>query len=359
MAIPSPAPKHGIRARLPLAPPPRHNIGWTDVPPLAAAIALGFGLLGALWLLGRALALLVLAATLASALEPVASWVSRRVRYAFAVIAVYLTLLATIGVLAAFVVPNVSQDLSRLATQLPGIVDQLRNNLVPRLQFSDSTLVGAVRDLIPRIVNASSQLASGAVDVLVVLFLSLYLLLSARAFQRFVGGLIPRRNRRRVLRIAARIGREMGGYFRGAAINGLIVAGMTWCGLRIIGVDYAGPLAILAFFGELVPYLGPVVVALPALAVALLQSVSTAVAVGIAYLAIQQIEGHVLTPLIMHSQTHISPAMVIIALTVGYTVGGIVGALAAIPLFAAGRVLILTTVAPRLRRRAVENGTSA
>ena len=71
----------------------------------------------------------------------------------------------------------------------------------------------------------------------------------------------------------------------------------------------------------------------------------------ISYIAIQQIEGHVPTPLIMHTQTHISPALVIVALTPGYTAGGVLGAITAIPLSAAGRAVASHVVAPTLRHR--------
>jgi predicted PurR-regulated permease PerM len=133
------------------------------------------------------------------------------------------------------------------------------------------------------------------------------------------------------------------------AINGLIVGTLSWAALTIIGVDYALPLAVLAAVGELIPYLGPVIASMPAIAVALTQSTSLAVTVAIAYLAIQQIEGQLLTPLIMRSQTHLSQALVIVALTMGYATGSVLGALSAIPMFAAGRVIVRHVIAPRLR----------
>ena len=68
------------------------------------------------------------------------------------------------------------------------------------------------------------------------------------------------------------------------------------------------------------------------------------------YVAIQQIEGHLVTPNVMRTQTDVRPASVIVALTVGYTLGGLLGALAAIPIFAAARVLVLRVLVPSIRR---------
>jgi predicted PurR-regulated permease PerM len=119
----------------------------------------------------------------------------------------------------------------------------------------------------------------------------------------------------------------------------------------VLGIDYSLPLAVMAFFGELLPYVGPILAGIPAVAVALTQSTTLALAVVIAYVAIQQIEGHVLTPVIMHSQTNLPPALVVVALTMGYSAGGILGAVAAIPLLSAGRVLLKHLAAPLLRCR--------
>ena len=106
---------------------------------------------------------------------------------------------------------------------------------------------------------------------------------------------------------------------------------------------------MLTAVGELIPYVGPVIAAVPAIAVALTESTSLAVTVAVAYGAIQQVEGHLLTPFIMRSQTHLSQALVIVALTMGYAAGSVLGALSAIPIFAAGRVIVRHVVAPRLR----------
>jgi predicted PurR-regulated permease PerM len=134
-------------------------------------------------------------------------------------------------------------------------------------------------------------------------------------------------------------------------LNGVVVAVLTWIALHVLGVDYALPLAAVAFVGDLLPYIGPVFAAVPAVGVVLTHSTTLALAVAVLYVAIQQIEGHVLTPVIMQSQTHISAALVIVALTMGYSVGGILGAVTAIPVFAAGRVVIAHILAPAVRRR--------
>jgi predicted PurR-regulated permease PerM len=121
----------------------------------------------------------------------------------------------------------------------------------------------------------------------------------------------------------------------------------------VLGRPFAAPLAVLAALGELVPYLGPLLAAAPAVALALLDSPQQALLVALLYVAIQQIEGHLVTPLVMQSQTDISPGTVLFAVVAGWSIAGIVGAIAAVPVCAAIRVLVLGVLVPRVRCRAI------
>jgi predicted PurR-regulated permease PerM len=194
-------------------------------------------------------------------------------------------------------------------------------------------------------------------DALVVTFLSLYLLIAGPGLKRFALSLTPVRGRPRTSRVLARMGHAMGGYVRGAAISGALVALLTWVALAIVGLEYRRVLAALAFFGEFVPYLGPMLAAAPALVVAMSESTGTAIAVALVYLGLQQVESYIIAPNVMKTQTQVPPSLVIFALVAGFSIGGLVGALAALPLFAAGRVLLLA-VAPAIRQRSSTIGLS-
>jgi len=330
----------------------RVNGWWSRILALATAIALGLGLLALVWVLARALALIVLAVTLAAAFHPLVCRLERRVPRAAAVIGLYAAVFAGLGGLLFVVAPSPSDGLSQLGRQLPDLANRVSGAATRVLPIGSDAIRGLAEDGVSRLMGATTGLLSAGVDVLLVVFLSLYLLLEAHDAHHAGIRFVPPPQRRRASRLATQVFYEMGGYVRGAILNGLAVAGLTWLALLIAGVDYPLLLAVVAFFGELLPYLGPVVAAVPAVAVALSQSTPLAVTVALLYIGIQQVEGHVLTPVIMHSQTHISAALVIVALTIGYTVGGMLGAITAIPLFAAGRVLVAHLVAPALRRHA-------
>lgn len=136
----------------------------------------------------------------------------------------------------------------------------------------------------------------------------------------------------------------MGGFVRSVFIDGVVIFIIAYVGLLLIGVDYALTLAVLAGSAELIPVLGPILVTVPIVAVALLDSPTTAVIALIFWIGVQQFETHVLSPNVIHSQTDISPLLVIVAALVGSSVGGFLGALVAIPLSGALRVLVVRLV---------------
>ena len=145
--------------------------------------------------------------------------------------------------------------------------------------------------------------------------------------------------------------KEMGGYFRGALINGLIIGILTSLGMFVIGVNYALVLGLIAGTLEFIPVIGPIIGAVPMVLIALLQSPAKALIALVFAIALHQLESGILVPNIMRTQTSISPLLVLLALTAGLSIGGVFGALVAIPLTAALRVLIIELVFPAIRHR--------
>jgi predicted PurR-regulated permease PerM len=322
---------------------------WTT----AAAFAVALGALGLIWLLARPLALLVLAVTLAQALAPIVNWLERRVPRRRAVWSVYLLLLGTVAIVVWLTLPAVISEARQLAHRAPELVGQLRGWLGDGAELFG----GAARDaLLDALANATQTLVSVPFlavsllfETLIVVFLSLYFLISGPRLHRFVVSLAPPRRRVRLTRVLARMGRAMGGYVRGVGINAAIIGALTWLGLLGLGVEYPLALAVLTAAGETIPYVGPLLASIPAVLVGLSYSPTTALLVAALYIVIQQTENLVIVPRVMQSQTDVSPALVIFALACGFAAGGLLGALVAIPIAAALRVLVLTVVAPALK----------
>lgn len=321
----------------------------------AVAIALGLGTVRLVWEAAHALALVVLAITLAAALAPLAGRLDQRMPRTLAVIVVYGAVAVILALLAWYVVPRLGRELQELARRAPSIgsslEQQLRQILPGNVQLPEM-LWSATQQLSGTLQRIPGQVASFLFDVLVVVFLSIYFLIASAGIHRFIVSLFSPHRRRRASLVLCRMAHAMGGYFRGVAIDAAIIGALTWGMLSVIGIEFAAPLAALSALGEFVPYIGPLLAALPAIALGTLQSVQQGVMVAAGYFILQQIESHIVTPNVMHSQTAIQPATVIVALTVGFSVGGLLGAITAIPIFAAGRVVILHEIAPMVRRAA-------
>jgi predicted PurR-regulated permease PerM len=154
----------------------------------------------------------------------------------------------------------------------------------------------------------------------------------------------------------------MGGYIRAVSITGAIIGTISYVGLLIIGVNFPLPLAIVAGVSEFIPFIGPFVSGALMVIVAFLQAPTKALITLVFVVGLQQLEGNLIAPNVMHPQTCISPLTAVFALFAGASVGGVLGALIAVPLAAALRVLVVDLVLPAIRRQtgaeADEKGTT-
>lgn len=322
----------------------------------AASLALGLGLLAALWLLARPLALLVAAIVLADALEPMVVWLGRWLPRAGAVVLIYGVLLALVVIAGWLVVPELLGQARELAARAPEMVERAR-------QLVDSWLPMARAYGGPAVQSSLSQGAAGqavalpltlfssALEALLVVAMSAYWLAALPRLRRFTLSLVPPERVDEVRGLFHEIGQSMGGYVRGTAIDAVVVGTMVSVGMTVLGIPYPLVFGLLAALGEPFPYVGPIVAAVPAVLIAFLDSPTQALLVLGFYLAVQLVEGYLLFPLVVGDQTEASPLLVILGLLAGGAVGGVLGALVAIPLVAALRVLTLRLVVPPLRRR--------
>lgn len=320
----------------------------------AAALVLGLGTLRLVGMLARPLALLILGITVAEALSPLVARLDRRLPRLAAIVVIYGALALLLGVLGWLVVPPLADQLETAAERLPSLIAE-GEQLVNRLgQLLDPDLLGMLSSSLGqtggRLVQLPVSVATSLVDIFLVLFISIYWLIAVPALHRFTLSLFPRARRRGVARVLRRMGQAMGGYVRGSAINAVIVGVLIYAGLLIIGVDYALALALQAGLLEIITVIGPIVASVPILLVALLQSPTTALITLIFLVVMQQIENHILVPNIMRTQTDVPPLLVVLALFAGATAGGLLGALVAIPLAAALRVVVVQLIAPAVRR---------
>ncbi|WP_370331245.1 AI-2E family transporter [Mycolicibacterium hippocampi] len=317
---------------------------WRLLVILAAIVAL-------LWLFFRLEILFVpvmLATILAALLMPVVDFLDRRgAPRSGAVALVLLSGIALFGGLLAFVVNQFIEGAPALADQVTASIEGVGTWLTDGPLDVSPQQINQARDAaIEALQSNQEKLTSGALSTagtlteiltgaLLVLFTLIFLLHGGRNIFGFITLVVPADVRDRV-RDAGRAGfRSLIGYVRATFLVALVDALGIGVGLAIMGVPLALPLASLVFLGAFVPLIGAVVTGFLAVIVALIAKgwIYALITLGL-IIAVQQLEGHVLQPLVMGRAVSIHPLAIVLAIAGGAVLAGIIGALLAVPVLA-------------------------
>ncbi len=330
---------------------------WLLASAIAVAIALGLGTLTIVRALASPLSVLILGFTVAAALEPVVARLEQRLPRLLAIVIVYAIIAMLLAGVVWAVIPPVWGQLQGFGTGFPDIASRARQLLPPSIGnlFGDSLSKALKSQLAGGAQGASGSvpmaITTGLVDLIVMVFISIYTLLGKSGMRDFVLSLLPEVRRPRVHEVMGSMADSMGGYVRGAVVNGVIMGALTALGLLILGIRFALILGVLTGLLELVPVIGPILAGAIIVALALLQDPTRALEALIFMIALQQLEGHILVPNIMRSQTDTSPVLSIVALLAGAEIGGLLGVAVSLPIAAAVTVLVRQVIAPAIRRQ--------
>lgn len=321
-------------------------------------VALGALAMWALLQVGLLVIPVLIALILAAAASPLIVWL--RGRGLPAMLAAWITLLGGIIVLGGivtaivFAVRGQWQTLVDKATQgfdnllgwvetLPFPIDQqqideARNaivDFVTSAQFGQTALTG---------VSRATEVLTGLVLMLVVLF---FFLKDGDRIWAFFMGWFTGERRERGLRIGATSVRVLGGYIRGTAVVAFVDALFIGLGLAILQVPLALPLAVIVFLTSFIPIVGATIAGILAALVALVANGPVVALIVVAIvIVVNQIEGYLLQPVVMAQSLKLHPLVILVALTAGTTLGGVIGAVLAVPLTAVGWAIIKVWDAP-------------
>lgn len=288
-------------------------------------------------------------ATLAAALlMPAVDFLDRRgAPRGGAVALILLGGLALVGGMLSFVVSQFIEGTPGLVDQVTRSIDGLRRWLIDgplglsreQIDNAGNSAIQALRDNQEKVTSGALSTAGTLTEILtgalLMLFTLIFLLHGGRNIFEFVTRIFPTDTRKRV-REAGRAGfHSLIGYVRATFLVALVDALGIGVGLAIMGVPLALPLASLVFLGAFIPLVGAVVTGFLAVIVALLTKgmIYALITLGL-ILAVQQLEGHVLQPLVMGRAVSIHPLAVVLAIAGGGVLAGIVGALLAVPVLA-------------------------
>jgi predicted PurR-regulated permease PerM len=288
--------------------------------------------------------------------------ITRRLPRWLAILAVYIVIVGALTVVGLLVVPPLVDQAQDLWTRMPLLLERGQTFLMRYgLLTHRITLEEAVRaapsssgNAVDTVATAVTSVVGGLFGFLTIFVLTFYLLLESDTLFAAFARLFPRDSRPRVRDAASKISTKVSAWLNGQLILAGTIGASAAVGLYLLGVPYFYVLALAAAFGEMIPVVGPILAAVPAVLVGLSVSPKTALFVLIFFLVQQQVENHLLVPKVMERQVGVSAVTVIVALLIGGSVLGITGAILAVPSAAILQVLAQELLDERDR---VQEGT--
>lgn len=312
-------------------------------------------MLAAAWSVRHIILLVIVAAVLAVGLDPPVRRLERlHIHRGWAVLIIFL---ATIGFLTLFgflVVPPIVREVGQLSRQIPDYLRRLQHghatgfvadlerkyHLSERLQEATSRLPALASASFGTILGITASIASVIFNSLTVGILTIYFLLALPRGEDMAKGLVAGEHAQRNVRILQESLERIGGYVSGNIGISIIAGAMAFVALRIIGVPFPAALAMWVAITDLIPSVGATLGAVVCVIVAAFSSVGDAVATAVYFVVYQQLENYVIAPRVMKRAVDLSPAAVIISVLIGASLAGFAGALLALPIAAAAKVVI-------------------
>jgi predicted PurR-regulated permease PerM len=308
------------------------------------------------YLLRKPISWLVIAAFIAVAMSAPIRFLSRHMPRGLAIAAAYGTLIAVPVVLAALLIPPLVGQAEELARDVPGYVTDLEEfvndnetlsnlnedyDIVSKLEDEASKLPGKIGDAANILSDIGVGLVNSIFAAVTILILSIFMVSSgSRYLDRFLGAQ-DEPHREPMRRAFDSIGNAIGSYVGGALIQATLAGTFAFIVLTILGAPFAGALALVVAFGDLIPVVGATIAAFFVGIVMLFVNFPVGLIVWIVYAIVyQQIENYVIQPQIQRRAVAVEPLVILVAVLFGSTLFGVPGALLAIPTAASIQIIV-------------------
>ena len=281
-------------------------------------------------------------------------------------VAAVLALLALIGLViavGALVFPTIREQAAEFGQRLPDLylaginwvrevgaslgldVDELLSQQAIEDWLNDPANQETVQNLLLGFGAGAGQVIRGFAEAIAVLalapILAMYILIDLERFKANSLDMTPPKHREEFAFVSGQVGTALSSFVRGQLLVAIIVGAASSLGMWLIDLPFWLLIGIIAGFLNLIPFMGPVVGGALAVLVALLNgSVTQAIWAVVIMIAIQQVDNHVITPLVQRARVNLSPLVIVLALIIGGTVAGLLGVLVAVPMTAAIRIIV-------------------
>jgi predicted PurR-regulated permease PerM len=297
-----------------------------------------------IYLVRDVLILLIISVIIVAAIEPAVDYLQKKkIPRSLSVLMIYILLFTLIGGGFSLLIPPIISQFQDFSQNYPQYSQKFRDSIDPIKSFIEinhinitseqifSELGNGVANFTQNIFSKTIGVFSGFISIIVVLSLTFYMSVKEDAITHFISSITPENHRKYATSLTNRIKEKIGKWMLGQLLLMFLIAVFDFIGLSLIGVPYALILAIFAGIMEIVPYIGPIISAVPGVLLGFMISPTVGLLALVVYIIAQQFENHVIVPQVMKKAVGLNPIAVILALMIGAKLAGTLGAILAIP----------------------------
>ncbi|OGI09074.1 MAG: hypothetical protein A2Y40_10735 [Candidatus Margulisbacteria bacterium GWF2_35_9] len=315
-------------------------------------------------------------------LNPLISILNKRyeLNRIWGILLIYFIFFSTVGIMMYFLVPSLIREFISMYKNLPqykGFLQISVNNTFEKINgfFPDFSLNGLeivnkisknVEVSLVQLINNLPLLLKSVINFLMIIilvpFITFFLLKDGQHLKRLIYDLIPNKYYEIYRNLAYRMDRQLGNYIRGQIMDAFIIGLLSTIGLGIIGVKYFFVIGIIAGVANLIPYFGPVMGAVPAIMVTIVEkgfSLESIVLIIIVFSLVQMVDNLLVQPLVVGNSVNLHPLVVMLAIMIGGSIGGLFTMLLVVPFVSIIRIFIIELYAEIKYRKYLKKSSTA
>jgi len=317
---------------------------------LVKVLIIGF-LIYILFLIRDILVVFFISLIFAAAIGPAVDWMQKRkIPRTLGVVFIYLALFILVGSIIYLIIPPITAQVKELSDNFPQYAEKLasgssflgsyQGNVVSSVKGALDAIKENLQDNAGSVFSTVSNVFGSIFSFFLGLVITFYMAVEDNAMKKIVRSIIPFKHQPYALNLTTRMQKKIGLWLRGQLILCFSVGVMVYIGLKILGIKYALVLALIAGITEFVPYIGPIIGAVPGVIIAFSVSPMLALIAAAFYYLVQLTENNILVPKIMQKAVGLNPIISIAVLLIGFQLAGIAGAILSIPVATAASVFI-------------------
>lgn len=298
-----------------------------------------------LFIIRDILAIFFVSIVVVAGIEPAINWMQKKkIPRSVGVLIIYLLLLVTVSFLVYLLISPIQSQFADFTRDLPQYLERIEKPFEElstglkgsSFNFENENITKRIEEnvsgFVENIFSTTRGIFSGFISAIIVLTLAFYMSVKEDSFKKFISLVIPKRHQKYSISLMERVKARVGRWMQGQLFLMFIVFLLNFLGLWLIGLPHPLILAVFAGVLEVVPYVGPIAAAIPGVILGFLISPLAGMLAILVYFIVQQLENHIIAPQVMKKAVGLNPIAVILALLVGIKLGGILGAILAIPI---------------------------